>query len=181
MVAGQGNKHIYYGDMLCCYSSWLSATICYKNISSASLFLGKRIWMMMTNFTTWTTKKLKRFKTLSSLLQKPHNLFTRELTVMSLIFWSSWQSHIKLKKWWLMIIVTWFSTSRSWCCWELPQIELIKQKGDFYYLNNERKVIVSAFRVVANFSPSEILVKKRRDKEQVPNNSQYEPKILLDS
>ena len=39
----------------------------------------------------------------------------------------------------------------------------------------------SAFRVVANCSTPEILVMKRRDKEQVPNNSKYEPKILLDS
>ena len=179
MVAGQGNKHIYYGDMLCCYSSWLSATICYKNISSASLFLGKRIWMMMTNFTTWTTKKLKRFKTLSSLLQKPHNLFTRELTVMSLIFWSSWQSHIKLKNIgdrWLSLPD--FPPADRHVVENYLKLNSSNNKGNFYYLSNERKAIVSAFHVAANCSPPEILIKKRRDKEQVPNNSQYEPKIL---
>lgn len=52
---------------------------------------------------------------------------------------------------------------------QLPQIELMNNKGDVYYLNNNsKKNIVSAFCVVIIAHYLKIVIKKRWDKD--PNN-----------
>ena len=136
MVTGQRNKYLYFWDTLRCYSNWLKRDLrkflrqlLTKKISSASLFLGKRICMMMTNFTTWTTKKLKIFKGSVDCYRN----FTIHLGggLAAIKTDDDHLYYLKLKKWWPMIITTWFSSSTSWCCWELPQSELIKQQRWF--------------------------------------------------
>ena len=183
MVTGQRNKYLYFWDTLRCYSNWLKRDLrkflrqlLTKKISSASLFLGKKICMMMTNFTTWTTKKLKIFKGSVDCYRN----FTIHLGGGLAVIKTNDDHlyYLKLKKWWPTIITTWFSTSTSWCCWELPQSELIKQQRWFLLSwKKKRKVIMSSFCVVANCIPSEIVMKKRQDKQQAANNSSCETKI----
>ena len=50
--------------------------------------------------------------------------------------------------------------------WQLPQMKLINNEVNVYYLDNKWKTIVFTFCVVANCPPPEIVMKKRRGKEQ---------------
>ena len=47
------------------------------------------------------------------------------------------------------------------------------------YLDNKRKAIVSAFCIVANCPPPEIVMKRRQQgTRNLPNNPQYAPRIV---
>ena len=50
--------------------------------------------------------------------------------------------------------------------WQLPQMKLINNEVNVYYLDNKWKTIVFTFCAVANCPPPEIVMKKRRGKEQ---------------
>ena len=154
----------------------VSATIFYKkNIFSKSVSWKKNMYDddKLHDLNNKETEDIQRF---SWLLQKLHNSFRRG--TCSHQNW--WRSSL-LSKTEKMVtydyhhlifqqhIVMLLRITSKWTHQTTKVISII--------LKNKRKVILSSFCFFANCTPSEIVLKKSRDKEQAPNNSKCETKI----